>query len=156
MVAGVRRTVSPSPEECKVLGEELLKWATEESEDFRFRFAQWYSEKKGILRKEWKTLIQRPEFMPYYEKVQSIFATKCLLAVREGFGHRYLRLYDRDLIEEENEHARFEAEIKAKEQKLATEEDQKRFDMFMHYLKEVKETHSSALNNADKRNSSDT
>ena len=111
--SGRKRTSTPSPEECIELGEELLKWATEETEEFRFRFAQWYSVKKHILRKDWKNLIKSPEFSPYYEEVQSIFADRCLDGtVKEGFGNRYLRLYDRDLIEEENEHAKFEAQLR--------------------------------------------
>ncbi len=111
--SGRKRTSTPSPEECIELGEELLKWATEPTEEFRFRFAQWYSVKKHILRKDWKNLIKSPEFSPYYEEVQSIFADRCLDGtVKEGFGQRYLRLYDRDLIEEENEQAKFDAQLK--------------------------------------------
>ena len=114
---GRPRTVSPSPEECIKLGEELLKWATERTGEFRFRFPQWYSIKKNIIRKDWKSLIQSPEFLPYYEKVQSIFADKCLTEyVKEGFANRYLRLYDRDLIEIENEQAKYISELKKQEQ----------------------------------------
>ena len=116
MTAGRPRTISPSPEECELLGQELLQWATEQTEEFRFRFPQWYSEKKHILRKQWKKIIETPEFRPYYEKVQSIFATKCLTDyVKEGFAHRYLRLYDRELVEDENEKARYLSDLRKSE-----------------------------------------
>lgn len=116
MPAGRPRTVSPSPEECELLGQELLEWATEQTGEFRFRFSQWYSQKKHILRKEWKKIIETPEFRPYYEEVQSIFATKCLNDyVKEGFAHRYLRLYDRDLVEDENDKAKHLSDLRKAE-----------------------------------------
>lgn len=104
MVAGRPRTVSPSPEECIKLGEDLLKWATEPTKEWRCLFQQWYSLKMGIRRKDWKTLIQSPEFLPYYEMAQASLAVKCVNGtMKDGFGQRYIRLYDRDLKEEENE-----------------------------------------------------
>lgn len=109
---GRPRTSSPSPEECIALGKELVNWLTEPTTEPRLIFQQWYSIKKKILRKEWKTLIQSPEFLPYYEQAQSILAIKCLNGkIKEGFAHRYLRLYDRDLIECEDEHAKFKASL---------------------------------------------
>lgn len=114
-MAGAPRTVSPSPEECIILGEDLVKWATEPTKEWRCLFQQWYSLKHSILRKEWKTLIQRAEFMPYYEKAQSSLAVKCVNGtMKEGFGQRYIRLYDRNLVEEETEKVKTEAEIRAK------------------------------------------
>ena len=96
-----------------MLGKELALWATEETEEFRCLFQQWYSIKKGILRKEWKTLIQRPEFVPYYEIAQAALAIKCLDgSMKEGFGHRYLRLYDRILTEAENDGKVFDAKLR--------------------------------------------
>ena len=112
---GRPRTSSPSPEKCIELGEDLVKWAMEKTDEWRCLFQQWYSLKQGILRKDWKTLIQSPEFLPYYEKAQSALAIKCMLLMKEGFGHRYIRLYDRDLIEEENENKKFEADLRVKE-----------------------------------------
>ncbi len=104
MVAGRPRTVSPQPEESVKLGEELVKWATEPTKEWRCLFQQWYSLKMGILRKDWKALVQRPEFMPYYEMAQAALAVKCVNGtMKDGFGQRYIRLYDRDLVEIENE-----------------------------------------------------
>ncbi len=108
---GKPRTVSPPSNDCVELGEDLVKWATEETKEWRCLFQQWYSMKKGILRKDWKALIQVPEFLPYYEKAQSALAVKCQILMKEGFGQRYLRLYDRNLVEEENENKKFELQI---------------------------------------------
>ena len=114
---GRPRTVSPQPEECVELGEDLLKWATEETEEWRCQFQQWYSLKMGILRKDWKALIQVPQFLPYYEMAQSALAKKAADGtMKEGFGQRYLRLYDRNLIEEENEQAKIDADLRKPDQ----------------------------------------
>lgn len=113
MPAGRPRTSSPSPEECIKLGEELVKWATEPTTEWRCLFQQWYSLEKGILRKDWKNLIETPEFSPYYEKAQSALAAKAVNGTMEkSFGQRYVRLYDRGLIEVENEQAKFDAELR--------------------------------------------
>ncbi len=113
MTAGRPRTVSPEPEECIKLGEELLEWLTEPTEEFRVLFGQFWALKKRMLRKEWKKLIEIPEFRPYYEACQQILAVKCLDGtLKEGQGNRYLRLYDRDLIEAENEQAKIDADLK--------------------------------------------
>lgn len=110
---GRPRTSSPTPEECIKLGEDLVKWATEETKEWRCLFQQWYSLKQGILRNDWKALIKTDEFRPYYEKAQSALAMRAVDGtMKEGFGQRYLRLYDRELTEEENENKKFESELR--------------------------------------------
>lgn len=121
-MAGAPRTVSPPPEECIRLGEDLVKWATESTKEWRCLFQQWYSLKQGILRREWKLLIQIEEFRPYYEKAQAALAVKCVNGtMKDGFGLRYIRLYDRDLVEEENEKAKMDAEIRRQDQAANTQ-----------------------------------
>lgn len=113
--SGRPRTTSPTPEECIELGEDLVKWATEPTQknDWRCLFQQWYSIKMGILRKDWKSLIQKPEFVPYYEMAQAALSVKCVNGtMKDGFGQRYIRLYDRDLVEAENEQAKIDAELR--------------------------------------------
>lgn len=118
MVAGRPRTVSPSDKECVELGKDLEKWATEKTKEFRCLLGQWWSLKQGLLRSEWNTLKQKKEFLPYYEKAQQAMAVKCLDGtIKEGFAHRYLRLYDRELVEDENEKARFLADLKKESDK---------------------------------------
>ena len=113
MVAGRPRTVSPTPEECIELGKDLVAWATEETKEWRCLFQQWYSLKHGILRKDWKAMVQVPEFLPYYEMAQAALSKKSVDGTMEKtFGQRYIRLYDRELIEEENAQAKIDAELK--------------------------------------------
>jgi hypothetical protein len=116
---GRPRTSSPSPEECIELGKDLVEWVTEETTEKRLLFSQWWSLKQGMLKKEWKALKEIPQFLPYYEQAQSALALKAIDGTMEkSFGHRYIRLYDRELIEEENNQARFDAELK----KMSTED----------------------------------
>jgi len=113
LVGGRPRTSSPSPERCIELGEDLVKWVTEETKEWRCLFQQWYSLKQGILRNDWKALIKTDEFRPYYEKAQAALSVKCVNGtMKDGFGQRYIRLYDRNLVEEENESKNFEAQLR--------------------------------------------
>ena len=121
---GAPRTLSPTPEECIKLGKELQKWALEEDvDDPHLTFSEWYSIEKFILREKWKALIKCPEFRPYYEQAQALLAKRCKNGTMEkSFGQRYIRLYDRDLTEEENETFAFKAEL-ARRQKDDDEDD---------------------------------
>jgi hypothetical protein len=106
----------PSPEECEKLGKELLAWAKGggTKKDPRTTFAQWYSLVKMMPRKNWKALVSSPEFSPYYESAQAILARRCMDGTMEkSFGQRYIRLYDRELVEAENEKATADAQARA-------------------------------------------
>jgi len=117
MAGGRPRDVSPPPEKCIELGEDLKAWATEKTKEWRCLLGQWWCLKHGLLRSEWNTLKQAPEFLPYYEAAQQALAVRCIDGtMKEGFGHRYIRLYDRELIHKENKQAKFDAEIKNKNQ----------------------------------------
>lgn len=116
MAGGRPRTVSPSPKECIELGKDLEKWSTEKTKEFRCLLGQWWCLKKGLLRSEWNTLKQCPQFLPYYEKAQQAMAVKCLNGtIKEGFAHRYIRLYDRELVEDENEKAKHLSDLRKSE-----------------------------------------
>lgn len=118
MPVGRHRKVCPSPEECINLGEDFVSWATEETDEFRCLVQQWYSLKQGLLRKEWKRLIDTPQFRPYYEQGIAALSVKAIDGtMKEGFGHRYLRYYDRELAENEDETKAYESSLKKDENK---------------------------------------
>lgn len=135
---GRPRTVTPSPEECIILGKDLIKWALEEDEkDPHILFQQWYCLKHAIIRKAWKSMVQCPEFLPYYEAAQSILSKRVLNeTIDKSFGHRYLRLYDRDLIEAENDQARWDAELK----KMSEEQIQSLLVKVINYADKAKDS----------------
>lgn len=118
MPAGRPRTATPSPEECIELGKDFVQWATEPTKEWRCLVGQWYCLKHGILKKDWKLLKQNPQFSPYYEMGMAALAKKALDGTMEkSFGHRYIRLYDQELVEAENDQAKFEADLRKIEEK---------------------------------------
>lgn len=115
---GAPRTTCPSIEECVELGKDLVKWATEETKELRTAFCFWYSLKHGFLRSDWKLMKQKKEFRPYYEQARAALAKKMhTQELEKGMSHRYIRMYDRDLEEDENEQKKFDASLKLDDSK---------------------------------------
>ncbi len=74
MVAGRPRTTSFSVEEMIELGEEMVEWVIKNKKTLHL--SEWYTIEKGFLYREWKTFIQREEFIPHYEKALKIIGKK--------------------------------------------------------------------------------
>lgn len=109
---GRPRTTTPPKDELIELGEELVKWATEETDELRCRFCDWYSLQKGLLHKEWDLMVQKPEFRGYYEKAQTALAKRYLDgSVRDSIGHRFLRIYSPEIRKEEDEVLKLKLEL---------------------------------------------
>src|SRR5579862_179247 len=116
MASGRLRTVSFSDDEFVVLGEEMIKWVTE-NYDSILHLSQWYTIHKGFTYNEWKTFLQKPVFLPYYEQALKLVGLKYIdkkSDVREGISQRWQRVYFGDLKESEDADADAEAERKAK------------------------------------------
>ena len=114
---GRPRTSSPSPQERIKIGEELIRWVKEENENNpHLLFSEFYSLHMHILRKDWKLIIEREEFKPYYEQAQAVLAKRCMDGTMEkSFGQRFIRLYSRELTEEENETAKYNSDLRKAE-----------------------------------------
>jgi hypothetical protein len=108
------RTSAPKTDkEIHYLGKDLILWATEETKEKRTAFSFWYALKHGMVRKQWKALLKLDIFRPYYETARSSLARKLHNdELEKGLTHRYLRLYDREIADEEDEKARYDAEVK--------------------------------------------
>ena len=66
---------------------------------------EWYTIEKGFTYKEWKTFIQREEFVPYYEQALKIVGLKYVAKnsnVRDSISQRWQRIYFGDLREGED------------------------------------------------------
>jgi hypothetical protein len=103
------RSVSYDPDEMIALGEEMLKWIVENDP---IHLCQFYSLKKMFTYKQWDTMTQREEFIPYYEKALQIIGLKYILKdneIESSIKHRFLRLYFKDLKHSENEKITFES-----------------------------------------------
>lgn len=98
---GRPREVSLSKEEMIDLGQEMVKWVEENQP---LHLSEWYTIKKGFIYKQWKTFIQREEFIPYYEKAIRIVAKKYIDGtVNASIAQRFLRIYFPNLKEQEDE-----------------------------------------------------
>ena len=115
MPAGRPRESIPDKDELIELGKDLLKWATEKKKgELRCRWCEWYACKHFFIRKQWKRMVDTEEFRPYYEAAQPYLAEKWIDGtINQSIAHRYLRIYDPELKEEENLDADVEAERKA-------------------------------------------
>jgi hypothetical protein len=103
----------PEKEELIELGKDLLEWASEtklQKNDMRMRYCDWFCIKHGFIREQWKLMLQKPEFRPYYEQAQSYLGNKWINSeIDVGLKHRFMRSYCAEVKEEENEKALFEA-----------------------------------------------
>ena len=105
MPAGRPRSAIPEKEDLIKLGEKLVSWASEKQKKgdaIRVRFCDWYTE-EGYIRKQWEHMREKPEFQWYYEKARSLMALRYIDGtVNQSIAHRYLRIYDPELRDEEN------------------------------------------------------
>lgn len=135
MAGGRPRSAIPEKEELIQLGKELVQWASEKQkkgDPIRVRFCDWYTE-QGFVRKQWEHMREKPEFQWYYEKARSLMALRYVDGtVNQSIAHRYLRMYDPELRDDEDITADVDADRKAKalkgEARAAEEEKQKVID----------------------------
>lgn len=114
---GAPRTTSPPINEMIELGKEMLAWFKANAD--AIHFTDWYSIEKMILKDDWKSLIQKKEFIPYYHSVRNILInrhSKCK-EIDKGIAQRYIGLLDPELRDHEKTIKVEDAEIKAKQEK---------------------------------------
>ncbi len=115
MPAGRPRSAIPEKEELIELGKDLVAWAEEKIDDtqsIRVRYCDWYTD-RGFVRKQWEHMREKPEFQWYYEKARSLLSLRYIDGtVNQSIAHRYLRLYDPELRDQEDADARFNASLK--------------------------------------------
>lgn len=98
------RTSVPEREELIELGKDLLSWASADVKDeLRLRWCEWFSMKHFFVRAQWKHMIEKEEFRPYYESAQGYLARRWITGnINAGIAQRYLRIYDPELRESED------------------------------------------------------
>jgi|SRR6185503_364925 len=131
MAVGAPRTISFSPDEMIELGKEMVSYVTKNKKDI-LHLSEWYTIEKGFTYNEWKTFIQKAEFVPYYEQALKIVGMKYVdknSNVRDGISQRWQRVYFGDLKESEDADMDAEAARRAlalkSETKAVEEEKQK-------------------------------
>lgn len=120
MISGRPRTSSLSTEEMIQLGQEMVEWCIENKP---LHLSEWYTIKKMFTYNQWKSFIQKKEFIPYYEKALKLVGIQYLdkeSRIRDGISQRWQRVYFKDLKEKEDKDKKSDLErickIKAKYQ----------------------------------------
>lgn len=105
MPAGRPRSAIPDKDDLIKLGEKLVEWSAEKQkrgDAIRVRFCDWYTA-EGFVRKQWEHMREKPEFQWYYETARSLLALRYIDGtVNQSIAHRYLRMYDPELRDQED------------------------------------------------------
>lgn len=84
-------------DELLALGEELLLWMGQMDEAAKeiVHLSEWYSEIRQIPRSQWKSIIQRDCFLPYYERALNWMGVRLLKnkSLPTAYGSRFLGIY---------------------------------------------------------------
>jgi len=133
---GRPRSVTPDKDDLIAFGEDLVKWATEETEQLRCRFPQWYSLLHGISEADFDLMKRKKEFVPYYEQAKVALAERFIDgSVKEGIAHRFLRIYCPEVRQQEDEDARFNESVKRESKESVDEEEIRRLEDMLQSLK---------------------
>lgn len=131
MVMGRPRTVSFSPEEMIALGEEMVEWVKINKP---IHLSIWYTQEKDFTDAQWDTFRKCPHFFHYYTKALKLVGYSYLdkdSNVDVRLKDRWQRVYFKDLREQEDEDARFKAEIASQVTKQGTEEENRKLDQIL-------------------------
>lgn len=108
------RTTSLPPDKMIKLGEEMVKWVTENKP---IHLSKWYTQHKDFSDKEWNAMRQLPEFLHYYEKSLKLVGYSYLdkdSNVDARLKDRWQRVYFKDLREQEDQDAKDKVERESK------------------------------------------
>lgn len=106
--------MTPPDEELHKLGKELVEWATAKDPK-RLHITQWHLLEKGISGDVWLKWLEKPVFRRYYEKALRALSIKYIDGtVNPSIAQRFLRLYFKDLRDEENDTMKMKAELQKK------------------------------------------
>ncbi len=150
------RTISPSPPEMIELGEEMIKWVTQNNPT---NLSHWYVLEKGISRRDFKDLYKKcAEFLPYYEQAMALIGKRYLECegINPGIAQRWQRIYFPDLMDQENEDASFNAKIKAEADKEAlinaTPQQQAQLQLLLNVMSQAQATSALSKDNSKSNN----
>jgi hypothetical protein len=107
MATGRPRTTSFAEKEMIALGKEMVEFVKKNKKTI-LHLSEWYTIEKGFIYREWKTFIQKEEFLPYYEQALKLIGLKYVdknSNVRDGISQRWQRVYFGDLKEQEDRDA---------------------------------------------------
>lgn len=100
---GRPRIIYPQDDELEALGQEMVDWVKNTPD--ALHLSEWYTCVKRIIYKDWKAIIQRDLFLPYYEEALRLMGKKYLQKnseVEPNIKNRWQRVYFGDLRESED------------------------------------------------------
>lgn len=148
---GRPRTVSPDPNQCIELGEQMIKWVKENNPS---HLSEWYSIEMFIPWKTWNAMCEVPEFLPYYEVALNMIAKNIRNeSIDKSLGQRFLGLYHRDLKQYDMDMKKFEAELDANKAESVPEAVVNSNNAVLEQLKEIRRDQSSARNRESNKRS---
>lgn len=102
-MAGGRPPNLFSREDAEELGKDLLEWIESKDGKETLFWVDWYYNKHKMFREDWKALIQRSEFLPYYNLARQKLTKNIIFndRIAQSYGNRYLARYDDELLEHE-------------------------------------------------------
>lgn len=102
---GVNSTTGRPPslctdEECEILGKDLVEWIKTQRE--QTHFIEWYYDRHGMFRDDWKALVQRAVFLPFYKVARQLMTAQMMKSkMHPSYINRYIAMYDDELRDEE-------------------------------------------------------
>jgi len=90
MTAGRPRTISFNEKEMIEMGKDMVAYCLKNKKTI-LHLCEYYTIEKGFTYNEWKTFIQKPEFLPYYEQALKIVGLKYVdknSNVRDGISRK--------------------------------------------------------------------
>jgi hypothetical protein len=144
---GRPRTVSLHPDGMEKLGKEMVDWVIKNDP---YHLNEWYSITKRFTYKEWKTFIQRPEFVPYYEQALTYVSKHYINGdINPSIAQRFLRIYFKDVKEEENETAKFNSDLKVEEVAKVSDSDAQRASDVLSQLKAMQDNYRLTISQSN-------
>lgn len=121
------------------LGRDLLHWLDNDGKDEVF-FHPWFYDIKGMFRGDWKALIKRTGFVPYYEVARKKISNNLMRSknIPQSYGNRYLGLYDDEVRDDEESVKDKDAERESKNSKNFSTEDLAKLQAFFEPYLELK------------------
>ena len=109
------RTSVPEDEELIKLGEDLVQWASEKKKgELRCRWCEWFARRHFFIRAQWKHMIEKESFRPYYEMAKSYLGDKYIDGtINASIAQRYLKIYDPEVRESEDQDLKDKAVLQA-------------------------------------------
>lgn len=120
---GRPRETCPPKDELIQYGKDMIEWVKKNKP---LHLSEWYTIEMFFTYDEWKAMIKKDEFRPYYEHALKLVGLQYLdkeSRIRDSISQRWQRVYFKDLREEEDETVKFKAECQKMLHDTAEEKD---------------------------------